>query len=465
MTHTSINRRFELRRSWLVLTLASAVLGLTLTATLTVQARPDSGETCFATFDDGLTVFSSTDASAAQLAIDAALPGQVLKFAGTCPGAHLVLTKTLMVQGGYTPTDWLQTWPVTQPTTLDGSNSGRVLSVWGNITVTLDGLILTGGEPGYDVGGGLYTDAFSVTVSHSQIVNNHASSAIGCADGFNGGGIYNAGQLLVTDSQIYANSAGNGSADSFNCSPGKGGDGGGIYNAGQLTVIHSNLHNNLSGTGGAYVLHGPWGDNGSGGAIYSRGPLTVSRSLLQHNQTGGGLPFGGWGGGVASISVTHIINSVVSDNQAISAGGGLYLVTEATLNQVTLANNNAIGDASGLSVDGTAWVTNTIVASQSVGVGVLSGAANLDGVLWFGNGSNLAGPGAITVSHAYTDSPAFRASAAGDYHLTASSAAINRGVDGSIQIDLDGEARDVTPDLGAYEYQFPWKCYLVVILR
>ena len=91
---------------------------------------------CFATPDDGGTVFSNVDARVLRRAVGAAAPNSTVKIAGTCAGvatqsgtAQVVLiTQTLTLAGGYTTTNWTTAYPITQPTTLDAQGAGRVIS-------------------------------------------------------------------------------------------------------------------------------------------------------------------------------------------------------------------------------------------------------------------------------------------------------------------------------------------------
>jgi hypothetical protein len=55
----------------------------------------------------------------------------------------------------------------------------------------------------------------------------------------------------------------------------------------------------------------------------------------------------------------------------------------------------------------------------------------------------------------YTGPAAFVDEASGDYHLTAASAAIDRGVITAVTVDFDGNLRPQgsAADLGAYEFQ------------
>jgi hypothetical protein len=96
-------------------------------------------------------------------------------------------------------------------------------------------------------------------------------------------------------------------------------------------------------------------------------------------------------------------------------------------------------------------LTNTILVSHTVGITVTAGnTATLNGVLWYSNTINYGGVGTITVTNEYTGDPAF---AADGYHLTTSSAAIDRGVDTGVKTDIDGHPRPLSggADIGADE--------------
>jgi len=77
-----------------------------------------------------------------------------------------------------------------------------------------------------------------------------------------------------------------------------------------------------------------------------------------------------------------------------------------------------------------------------------------------GAAKNLPGtdrdPGGGTINHTndYTGDPAFVNAAGGDYHIGAGSAAIDKGVDAPVIIDMDGDGRPhgSASDLGADEY-------------
>ena len=138
----------------------------------------------------------------------------------------------------------------TSLTVASGSTMGTaefgVFTVDPFVTASLTGLTISGGIA--TDGGGIY-NAGTLMVTNSTIADNL---------GYGGGGIYNTGTLSVTNSTIADNSAYEG--------------GGGIYNTGTLTVTDSTFDNN----GDPYY-------GGSGGGIYNAGTLTVIDSTFADN--------------------------------------------------------------------------------------------------------------------------------------------------------------------------------------
>jgi pectin methylesterase-like acyl-CoA thioesterase len=85
------------------------------------------------------------DYSSVQAAVDAARDGDLIKVAeGTYTDIHarprnditttgivtqvVYISKTVVIQGGYTVTDWTMPFPITQPAILDAQGQGRVIS-------------------------------------------------------------------------------------------------------------------------------------------------------------------------------------------------------------------------------------------------------------------------------------------------------------------------------------------------
>jgi hypothetical protein len=108
-------------------------------------------------------------------------------------------------------------------------------------------------------------------------------------------------------------------------------------------------------------------------------------------------------------------------------------------------------------------ITNAIVFSHEVGIAVTVGSTvTVNGVLWYDNVTNtVAASATIQVSGAFTGAPAFDADG---YHLTDSSAAIDRGVSAGVTEDIDGDVRGEIPDLGADELGKQY-IYLPLVIR
>jgi hypothetical protein len=178
---------------------------------------------------------------------------------------------------------------------------------------------------------------------------------------------------------------------------------------------------------------------------------TLSGNLIANNRTGWAR---GYGGGLYLWdSNATFVNNVILANWALNVGGISIQGGHPHFLHTTLAQNSSEDDK-GIEIVsfGHLVMTNTIIANHSVGIYVTEGnTATLNGVLWFGNGSDIEGEGSIAVSYAYRGDPAF---AEDGYHLTEKSAAIDRGLGSEVSTDLDGLPRLVglAPDLGACEY-------------
>jgi parallel beta-helix repeat protein len=185
------------------------------------------------------------------------------------------------------------------------------------------------------------------------------------------------------------------------------------------------------------------------------------------------------GGGVYLYRSDVIMeNNLIVDNLSEGAGSGMYVEgSSPSLYHTTIANNIG-GEGSGISAveeelfsdPSVVKLYNSIIVSQTVGVRVDPGSAQnistLDGVLWYGNGSNTTGT--AFVFNETTGIPGFVDPAGTDYHITANSAAIDKGIDAGVPGDCDGEPRFGTPDLGADEYWAPGvlkRIYLPLAVR
>ncbi len=420
----------------------------------------------------------------------------------------LHLNKSLTVQGGYSA-DFSAQDPDVYITTLDAQGSGRVLFIAGAIAPAIKDLHLVngdadglGGHPllSNNAGGGVYVITATATLDNLHVMSNtvpagygggviliHSPSTLsqsviqGNVVGiFKGGGVYlYESDALVMDNLILQNDANNS---------------GGLHAYQSSFILSNNViqENNAFGSGAGI------GIENSGYPFYQpilTGNLILSNTLAQvgpiGGSQGGGLHLffsdplmngnviqgnvGDYGGGVyADNSVPESTNDVVLGNQVWQAGSGVYLLgSQAVFTHTTLSSNFG-AEGSGLylktstdfgNVDSTAAITNAIVVSHSVGITAsASNTATVNGVLWFGNsGGDTASAGSFVVSNAVTGDPAFDVDG---YHLTASSMALDQGVNSGLAFDIDGDARplDLLYDLGADEFSL-FKLFLPLVQR
>lgn len=355
-----------------------------------------------------------------QAAVDAADPGDVIMVAaGTYTGVTsragvtqtVYISKSVTIRGGYTTAFTEPPDPQTNPTTLDAQGQGRVMYIIGNITPTIEGLQITGGNTNnaggdnWEIqgnGGGVAAITASLTFKNNQVIGNTALDA--------GGILLLRSSGLLSDNIVIGNTA-------------------------------------------------TWA---SGGVC-----LYTSEAMLWGNTIAGNAAFSGGGIYIFYNSNATLVNNFIAENFATSMGSGVYVEgSSAKLMQTTFVQN-APGDRIGIFVrDGiggssTAILTNTILVSQTIGISVTGGSkAILESTLWNNNLTNWAGTGIITAINNYTGDPALVAPfnyPNPDYHLAPTSAAIDKGINAGVATDIDGQPRPQGAgfDLGADEYSAP----------
>lgn len=504
---------------------------------------------------------SANPCATIQYAVDQADAGAEIRAAmGTYAGVSAregvtqvaYMSKTVALRGGYTTTNWIEPYPITQPTTLDAQGQGRVLHIsGGGITVTLANLHVTGGHANgtsyQGHGGGIYIAGASTWITNSAVTSNTAT-------GFGGGISALSASLRLTGSTVAFNLAGvggggiglnygtaivDGSIVVSNTVPGPGTSavGGGIAMARGEIVLNRNLIvSNTAGYGGGMASYfatsvilsdnlivSNSADSGGGlGLHYSS--VTLDRNTVQSNTArveGGGLVLdtspallsgnrilanvarscggvcaGGsitvtlkdtavlsnvateyWAGGIG-LFASHaiLINTIVADNSSPQGSALRIEASSVQLIHATIARNR---NSPGLIVTGTVnqpstvVLTNTILASHTIGVMVSAGStAKLDATLWgsgvWSNGLDWGGEGTIITGTVNVwGNPAFIDPDAGDYHIGPGSAAIDAGVNAGVNVDIDGEPRPdgFGYDIGADEYMPRSRLYLPIVIR
>jgi len=266
-----------------------------------------------------------------QTAVDNAGDGDVIKVAtGTYNDIQardgvtqvVYISKSVTIRGGYT-TDFVDPPdPEAHLTTLDAMGQGRVFYITGEVSPTIEGLRIIGGDatglgggPGvYDgAGGGFYVASATATISNCAIYNNVAGG-----NGWGtGGGVYLwRSPSHLTHNTIHGNVASEGTYGTEDQIAGEGGGvsvsesdavltgntiewntassidygiGGGVYIEGGNVTLRDNVvwHNTASASA-----------RGDGGGIYNGPPLGFCRfdqyhldHHLHHRPGGGGR---GW---------------------------------------------------------------------------------------------------------------------------------------------------------------------------
>lgn len=322
-----------------------------------VQASPTQAE---------LRVCSACTYTTIQAAVDAADPGDVVKVATgvyTDVNAHgglaqvVYISKTLTMQGGYTPVNWTTPDPVNNPTTLDAQGLGRVLYITGSINPTIEGLRLTGGDATGlgDRGGGVYVFIAAATISNCVVYSNTASTA---ASGW-GGGLY----LIGSDDAVLSGNVVQGNTASTVNS----GNGGGLFLSGSDATLRGNtVQGNTASTGGV----------GTGGGLYLwASAATLDGNTVQGN-TASTASYGFGGGLLLEDSAATLTSNMVLNNTSSTAdwgaGGGVYLNgSAATLGGNTVRGNTASTGSTGTGGGVSLWQSpatlrgNTIVSNTA----------------------------------------------------------------------------------------------------
>ncbi|MEM7530770.1 MAG: hypothetical protein AAF639_01225 [Chloroflexota bacterium] len=373
--------------------------------------------------------------------------------------------------------------------------------------VTFDSNQAVGGagaeRGGYATGGGIHTAFATVTGSRLTFINNIAragnstglgstadgqrADALGAGASFQDGSDINVQYLTSYDNQATGGNAVTNSGGAF---------GAGLFVEKAIAEFrHVDLRRNVSKGGAAingYVSRG-------GGAEFIDSTVTMSNAKIIDNQAIGGDGSTGDRGpanaGGLSVTWTHregvrfqLTNAIIAGNftdmgqgsNPIGGGGSGVMIQamEAELSHVTIADNRVGAGmfAPGLIVmdfprGGTATVSDSIIANHSASIAAVhvqpSSQLTFNRGLWSNNSSNMDGAGTYSgVNTMLSGDAAFVNASNFDYHLSASSAAIDQATGSTTPQDIDGRGRDGVADIGAYEAIFlDHSLYLPIVTR
>lgn len=328
---------------------------LTLTAPTTnlnqaITLKPRS------TLNGTATIVNVGTTGTVQNGVDAALAGGTVNLAAATYtlAQEVEINKNIIVRGAAANT-----------TTVSGDNTSRVFNVRSNVTATLDKMTIANGNPTSNPyssnGAGIYNEG-QLTLSNSIISQNTAAS-FRPSDEPKGGGIFNSGILNVVDTVISNNT----STASY---------GGGIASTGTLNINRSTLSGNSSKL--------------SGGGLINFGSATISNTTISGNTAG--IDGGGLVDYSGSPTSTQIINSTISGNTANASGGGILTIHPMNIVNSTIVNNTALNDGGGITNKSQINIANSVVAGNiSQADFSLNEIADKDGGVMTSQGNNLVG--------------------------------------------------------------------------
>ncbi|WP_339727087.1 peptidylprolyl isomerase [uncultured Gimesia sp.] len=268
-----------------------------------------------------------------------------------------------------------------------------------SLLVSIQNVILIEGNE-EDNGGSIY-NAEHLILSNSELRNNQSISGLG-------GAIFNTGTLEITDSVLQSNTA-------------VGSNGGAIAsNFGSVTLTQSTIDDNeaYSTGGGIYAMNADitlinsvvsqnMVSEGSGGGVYQiQGLLTVTGSTFLGNQTGTSSASGG--GVYATETTTSITDSTFHDNRSVTSGGGLIqnLGVLSVRNSTFSENQAQFGSGGGIYTSAnTVSVLNSTISGNTA-------SQNGGGIFFFDEVNFSSGTidhSTIAANHATMDGGGFNA--------------------------------------------------------
>jgi len=271
-------------------------------------------------------------------------------------------------------------------------------------------LVLTGTEflsnTAQNAGGGAAVSG-DATLTGGLFQGNQCSDPSGCSGG---GGLWAGSALIATDTAFIGNHAQN--------------DGGGAFAQGQAQLSQGRFQGNVAG---------------SGGGLYAANSLALTGTLFIGNSAvnyGGGLEQS------ANQQPGRVVNALFARDSARVAGDALYLASSGSVAilHTTVASPTLGSSAAIVIAAGSVGITNSIIATATTGIQLAAGSAWESHNLFFGNSANLAG-GVTAAGGSLTGAPDFADPNTDDYHIRASSAARDIGVDAGVYTDIDGEPR------------------------
>lgn len=191
---------------------------------------------------------------------------------------------------------------------------------------------------------------------------------------------------------------------------------------------------------------------GSGGVLIGgeEAAVVISNTIIANNSAVADTGAAGIRIGDASVTVVNTLLAGNSGQPAIHTNDAVL-----TLTHVTVADNDPTQDSVFLGNSQTT-IRNSIFWEQGPDIVAGGGSLTID----YSNVEDGVVPGTGNMS----SNPLFVNAAKDNYRLQGGSPCIDKGTPFGVSTDLEGNARDTTPDLGAYEFTED-RVYLPLIIK
>lgn len=421
--------------------------------------------------DTGTCTDSAQPCQTITYALSQAVDGAEIRVAAGAYAEQIQVSKPVSLTGGFTLTNWITPSWTTNQTILDGQNSYRPLTVNAD-NVRVNGFVIRNGNATASggVGGGIYIGAVNevdrATLVNLRLENNVASTI----DSGQGGGLavemgntFNTpARLTMSNVTVISNTATTGNL---------GASGGGMsllavgnsplnVDMTNVTVRDNTAGNNFSSSGGGIAL------SLRGGRATLRQSRILNNRAAQIKTFLGGPSRGG--GLYLNDSELALVNVLIAGNSgergdALSVQSNSVVGALIAMNYVTIADNFRIANDAAATIhsDGSFIyfnLGNTLISGNPTAIETHTNdqppEAIFQSVLIDNNVGTVITGTMIMTGTPLRGSAAYVSAAAGDYHLTAASDAIDAGNNAPPPVDLDGEFRPkgAATDIGAYEF-------------
>jgi hypothetical protein len=403
-------------------------------------------------------------------ALSQAVDGGEIRVAAGLYQEAILVTKPILLTGGFTLTNWITpNWTANQ-TMLDGQNAYRPLTINAD-NVKVDGFIIHNGNTsgGDRVGGGIFIGPVNVvdraTLVNLRLENNVASNF---ESGYGGGlaaelgnTFQNPAQLTLSNVTVINNTASTGSLGSSGGGMSISAVGNSLLNVemSNVTVQGNTAGNDFSSKGGGIALN------------LNGGTATLHQSRIVGNHAAKIKTFLGGpssGGGIFLSDGNLLLENVLIAGNDGERGDGLWVESNSANNQVimnyvTLADNYRVaGDAAAaMRIEGaqvSLILSNTLISGNPVAFeaknNLQTPTLNYSSVLIDNNVGTIISGTITATGTPLRGAAGYLNAATGNYHLSAASNAIDKGNGQPPLVDLDGVSRPkgATTEIGAYEF-------------